>query len=407
MLPKNGTIYIASINKKGVIQSYLEKQWIREANAEKRFNSHIKYHFKMEQSSKTSKVIQLIEWARKNNDENSKLILFAPKPNNGKSAIALNGNALCLILPHPTRDTLVAATEQALKLGLIVEYDGLAAFENAIDGKVMPSKECKLTFILRDADTQQILFKTQEVGEQANIGGMKSTITDAKKRCWSELGVATNFRDGARIYINSNEQGNMGIYVPAFMAAVQFNSINSEGDETAAHLGKNDGWFVCNDGQYIYLKLYRNIKDVKRPEMFDDKDYYQKWDMPTSQTVQTPAIQQPAPTKVELPKVEPLSQIPATTRYTDLAVIRTALINPVLCNIADTNFATKTKDELLASLKTGKIKVLVDKVKSITYFAFYIQNRLVLSPTTEVAANSTVCLFGEIIEVVSDIHINQ
>ena len=399
MLPKNGTTCIVSTTKKGEVQSCLEKQWIKGAKNEKRFNSHIKYHLKM--ALKTSKIIQLIEWARDNNDENSKLILFAPKPNSGKSAISLGGNLLCLILPHPTRDTLVAATEQAMKLGLIVEYDGLTAFQNSIDGKAMPPKECQLTFILRDAETQQILFKTQEAGEQANIGGMKSTITDAKKRCWSELGLATNFRDGARIYINNSEQGNMSIYLPAFMEAVRFNSINSDGDETAAHLGKNDGWFVCNDGQYIYLKLYRNIKEAKRPEMFGDNDYYQKWDIPDSQAIQT------QPTVAAPIKVEPLSQILATTKYTDLAVIKNDLIKPVLYNIADTNYVTKTKDELLASLNAGKLKVLVDKVKDITYFAFYIQKELVLSPTIKVPANSTVCLFGEMIEATADIYINQ
>lgn len=256
-------------------------------------------------------LIDFIEWA----DNTQAIYSFAPKPSSPGKEDIVGGAKSCFVVPHINRDTLEACVEELAKRGMSVTWgDFKLEYNETGNTKVLMGGSIPLT--ITDMNTGKVLFHTVECGSTSNFETLKGTITNAKKRALSDLGIGTELRDGAKLYVQMVSTGkkdqksgndtyvipNFSACIPALIEAVRKNLVHAvsttdkkeeakEQDEemevSSLSLTKNDAWLVCTEENKVRLKLFKNFANSKpEPYLFSDgkgglRPYLKEWDMPT------------------------------------------------------------------------------------------------------------------------------
>lgn len=279
-------------------------------------------------------LIDFIEWA--NNTQ--AIYSFAPKPSSSGKEDIVGGAKSCFVVPHINRDTLEACVEELAKRGMSVTWgDFKLEYNETGNTKVLMGGSIPLT--ITDMNTGKLLFHTVECGSTSNFETLKGTITNAKKRALSDLGIGTELRGGAKLYVQMVSTGkkdqksgndayviaNFSACIPALIEAVRKNLVHAvsttdkkeeakEQDEEVSSLSltKNDAWLVCTEENKVRLKLFKNYANSK-PEsyLFSDgkgglRPYLKEWDMPTQPVL---------PSKDTQKSTTPIVEVPNSNKY--------------------------------------------------------------------------------------------
>ncbi len=276
-------------------------------------------------------LIDFTEWA--NNTQ--AIYSFAPKPGSPGKEEIVGGAKSCFVVPHINRDTLEACVEELAKRGMSVTW-GDFKLEYDETGNVKKLMGGSIPLTITDMTTGKVLFHTVECGSTSNFETLKGTITNAKKRAFSDLGIGTELRGGAKLFAQMVSTGkkdqksgndtyviaNFSACIPALIEAVRKNFVHAvsttdkkeetkEQDEEVSSLSltKNDAWLVCTEENKVRLKLFKNFANSKpEPYLFSDgkgglRPYLKEWDMPTQPVLTSKTSQKSTTPVVEVPNL--------------------------------------------------------------------------------------------------------
>lgn len=379
------------------------------------------------QNNPMQPLVDFIEWA--NNTQ--AIYSFAPKPNQSGKEEIVGGAKSCFVVPHINRDTLEACVEELAKRGMSVTWGDFKLEYNETGGtKVLMGGSIPLT--ITDMVTGKVLFHTVECGSTSNFETLKGTITNTKKRALSDLGIGTELRAGAKLFIQMVGTGkkdpktNNDIYaianfsacIPALIEGVRKNLVHAvsntdkkedtdeqEADEVSSlSLTKNDAWLVCIESNKVRLKLYKNFSNSKpEPYLFNDgqgnlRPYMKEWDMPTQ-----PALPKATEKKTEV-KVEAKTENPA-----DLLVK-----SPLMEKLQEFRFDIKdtksykgddksTAEALKIAVEKGTMELFVNEEETVENYAtllFFPPKDMVINGNN-IPAKSYVVFYGAAVDLLA------